>query len=81
MDTIQLNSQKQKLAKQILNERNVNVINELTSYFNRMKKTNVNFPCQMTTKELKAEVEQSIIQYERGESKTHEAFFNEIKSW
>jgi len=77
MSTISLDYQKIELAKQILAENNEDVIQKVMQYFKKVKSP----PCQMTIEELKSEVKESILQYKRGETKTHEDFFNELRIW
>lgn len=81
MSTISLNFQKIELARQILNENNEDVIQKVMQYFKKVKNVEPAHPCQMTIEELKKEIEQSVLQYERGETKTHEEFFSELRTW
>lgn len=38
------------------------------------------FPCQFGIEELKAEVEESLLQHKRGQTKTQEEVFDEIEN-
>ncbi len=78
MTTIELEAQKAELIKKIQTENNESVINKVMAYFTKVKETTSNPPCQYTLEELKSRVEESVEQYEKGESFSQEEVFNEI---
>jgi hypothetical protein len=78
MTTIKLEAKKAQLAKEILIEENESIIDKVMTYLMNMKKDTVSPPCQYSTDELLSRVEESVAQYERGESYSQEEVFEEI---
>jgi hypothetical protein len=81
MSTVELNIQRVELAKQILNEKNENVLTKVLTYFKEIKKATLEPPCQMTVEELKVEVEQAVIDYENGLCTTQEELEKQMELW
>ncbi len=73
MTALELNTQKVELAKQILEERNEDVLKKVMAYFKKVKKTTLKLPCQMTLEELKTEITQAKKDYEQGNYITNDS--------
>jgi hypothetical protein len=81
MTTMELDTQKVNLVKEILNETDENVVIRVMDYIRIIKEEKVNLPCRMTIEELHEEIKQSLIDYKNGLGTTHEEFLKEQAEW
>jgi hypothetical protein len=78
MTTIELNTQKVELVKQILSEEDESVLTNVVTYFRKLKEKKVP-PCQMTVKELRQDVLEAMDDIQKGQVFSHEEVFKEMK--
>jgi hypothetical protein len=77
MTTMELNTRKNKLVREILNETDENVVIRITEYIRTIKKEKE----RLTTEELHKDIKQSLIDYKNGLGTTHEEFLKEQTKW
>lgn len=81
MNTIELNTSRIEFIRQILDEKNEDVLKKTMAYFKKIKKTTLVPPCQMSMKELKEEVRQAVDDLDKGLGIPHEEIEKKVSSW
>jgi hypothetical protein len=82
MSTIGLEVKKKEIFREILNEKDENILSKVIAYIHKTKKTTITeYPCYFTDEEKQARIEQSIRDAKAGLGITHDEMFKNHPEW
>jgi len=79
MATLELNTEKVNLARDILNENDGNFISALAGYYYLVKQNK--YPCDFSQEEKQLRINQSLKDYEQGKGINQSELYNRHPEW
>jgi hypothetical protein len=81
VNTLKLEAQKAKLARELLSETEAEVVQKLVVFFHELRKNTPTPPCRFTVEELKAEIAEAMDDVRFGRLTSQEELDKEMMSW